>query len=302
LELEAPVIVPEEPGNTTDLFETYSFELAFQRSLRSPYLLANIVYVIYAIIIINIDVNEATIPTATINSMYIGANLIHLTNGMMYMWVWYHEGFRGKMLAVLLVPEFLNLCEASLYISSSTYYNSEGDSYFLVNTTSPPPYNASFPYNSSIIVDGCNVTQNGTWIYIQDGITADVQNIEITASLVAMCAAFGWTFTWYLTYRRIPGRGWTLDDPDIWAMLTILLGDVMYIIYNAQIISDRSTYGSNYLYVAADWVFVVNSWCYMACALRDAGWFFLMPVGGRMHFDEKYVLKEKKEKILKDVV
>jgi len=223
--------------------------------------------------------------------MYIAANIIHLTNALMYMWVWWHEGFRGKMFLILLIPECFNVCEASLYISSSSYYNSEN-----YNTTTVeyyPGYNASYPgYNDS-----------GTYlIYPPDPTTVNVQNIEITASLVAMVAAFGWTFTWYLTYRRIPGRGWTLDDPDVWALITLIIGDLMYIVYNSEIIFDRSTYGANFLYVAADWVFVVNSWIYVVCALRDADWFFLLPTAGRLNFHKKYALANDKKEIIKDVV
>jgi len=226
-----------------------------------------------------------------INAMYIGANIIHLTNALMYMWAWYHEGFRGKMFLILLIPECFNVCEASLYISSSSYYNSEN-----YNTTTIeyyPGYNASY------------LGSNDSGIYLAyppDPITTDVQNIEMTASLVAMVAAFGWSFTWYLTYRRIPGRGWTLDDPDVWALFTLIAGDAMYIVYNSEIIYDRSTYGANFLYVAADWVFVVNSWLYVICALRDADWFFLLPTAGRMNFHKKYALTKEKDNSLKDVV
>jgi len=294
---EARIIAPTEPGKTTDLFDRHGYDLSLKRSLRSPYLLANIVYVIYTALIIDIDVNVLTIPEEQLNNMYIAANCIHLTNGMMYMWVWWHEGFRGKMLGILLVPEFLNLMEASLYITSSTFYGSEN----------PDPYNLddTIPYNASYYVFNtttCSYPDNGTYVYFQDIVAYNVQNIEMTASIVAMVAALGWTFTWYLTYRRIPGRGWTLDDPDVWSLVTILIGDIMYIIYNCMIISDRESYGTNYFYVAADWVFVVNSWLYVACALRDAGWFFQLPTAGRMHFDDKYELKAKKEKILKDVI
>jgi len=300
---ESDELIPEKPriyapspeeANTTDLFDETGCVPALNHSIRSPYIFANIIYVLYAILIINIDLHENVWSTQTINAMYMGANVVHLTNAFMYMWVWRHEGFRGRRFALLLVPEFLNCIEASLYITSSSFYNSEGNTY-------PCLPSGNMTYNEYLLITptlnqssyACNCTSGelGTdAIFVPDPVTTNVQNIEITASIVAMVAALGWTFTWWLTYRRVPGRGWTLDDPDVWALSTIIAGDIMYVIYNAQIISDRSTYGSNTLYVAADWIFVANSWFYLACSLRDAGWFYFLPTAGRLHFNAKYVL------------
>jgi len=270
-------LVHPEPGagTTTDLWskDEQGYDFAFRRSLKSPYMFANAVYFAYAIIIITIDVNYNNYPLWQVNQMYLGANLIHLTNALLYVWVWWHEGFRGKTFFILCIPELLNCCEASLYITSSTYYPDEDwndyEYWAAVNVT----------------VGNMNVTE---YVWLQDPISTTIQNIEITASIVAMVAALGWTYTWYLTYRRIPNRGFTMDDPDMWALLTIIVGDVMYIVYNAEIINDRTLYGGDYLYVAADWVFVVNSWFYVACSMRDAGWFWELPTAGRPNFDSKW--------------
>jgi len=184
---------------------------------------------------------------------------------------------------LLFIPEILNCCEASLYITSSTFYHAEGYSGYL---------NVTLPNGDPVFLNGTIETY-----YYQDPVTANVQNIEMTASIVAMIAAIGWCFTWFATYRRVPGRGFTFDDPDIWALITILIGDIMYIIYNSEILSDRATYGTNYLYVSADFVFLFNSWTYLACSLRDADWFYMLPTAGRMNFDVKYKKVVKIEKI-----
>jgi len=289
LDVEQRPIHPNAHG--TDLWVEHGFDHAFDRTYVSPYFWANVVYVAYAIIIIDIDMNESVYPLEQINAMYFGANIIHLTNAIMYMWVWYHEGFRGLQLVLLFIPEFLNCCEASLYITSSTMYNSEGNEW--PNVTYSVLTNVSVG-NSSIIE---NIT-SWNYVFVQDPITTNVQNIEMTASVVAFCAAIGWCMTWYMTYRRIPGRGFTFDDPDVWALLTILVGDLLYIIYNSETIDNRQSYGTNYLYVSADWVFVFNSWVYLLCALRDADWFYLLPTGGRPNFDAKYIRVDEIDKYL----
>jgi len=285
------LITPDKDvANPTDLYHETGFIPALKHSIRSPYILANIIYVLYAILIINIDIHDSVYDTSTINAMYFGANIIHLTNAFMYMWVWWNEGFRGRRFAILLIPEILNCMEATLYITSSSFYNSEGNEWPCV------PYDNS-TYNDYIQLsnassNACNLTNGdvGMYVFVPDPVTDNVQNIEMTASVLAMIAAIGWTITWWLTYRRVPGRGWTLDDPDVWALSTILVGDIMYIIYNSEIINNRTTYGSNTLYATADWVFLVNSFCYLACSLRDAGWFYFLPTAGRFRFNTKYVL------------
>jgi len=243
--VEKRVLEPEGGANT-DLFVKQGFRFAFKRSLRSPYLLTNLVYVLYTSLIISIDVNESIFPLDKINQMYLGAAVVHLINATMYIWVWHHEGF--PFLSVIMIPEVLNMIEASLYITSASMYPSE----------------------YSIYVD---MTGNETDITNQNDIN-NVQNIELTASLIDWLASFGWVITWYLTYRRTLGRGYTFDDPDIWANITIWAGTLTYVVYNCQIVNDRSEYGTNVLYVTADWIFFVNSLVYIICSLRDAGWFY----------------------------
>ena len=36
----------------------------------------------------------------------------------------------------------------------------------------------------------------------------------MTAAIVEIVAAFGWAITWWGTYPRKPGHGFTLDNPD----------------------------------------------------------------------------------------
>jgi len=281
-EVEPRIMEPDNKGHGTDLWEEKGLLLSFHRSYVTPYFWANVVYCVYAAIIVTIDVNESTWDLGYLNNMYIGANCVHLFNALLYMVVWVHEGYRGKKLLILFIPEILNCCEASLYISSSTYYNKEGYSGF---------ENVTLSNGTLDIINGSYQT-----VYVEDPVTYDVQNIEMTASLVAMTAAFGWCITWFITYRRIPGRGFTFDDPDVWALITLLIGDAMYIVYNSQIINDRATYGTNMLYAQADYVFLVNSWLYLACSLRDVGWFYMLPKAGRMNFDKKYKKIDKPKK------
>jgi len=63
-----------------------------------------------------------------------------------------------------------------------------------------------------------------SYFYLYDDpVTGQVHNIETAASVVECFASFGWVVTWWLTYPRVPGRGWTFDDPvSRWAYLLIV--------------------------------------------------------------------------------
>ena len=62
-----------------------------------------------------------------------------------------------------------------------------------------------------------------------------VRKLEMAASAIDLAAAFGWCVTWWMSYERLPGRGWTLDDPDTWSNLTTLVGALLYFAYNVRV-------------------------------------------------------------------
>ena len=93
-------------------------------------------------------------------------------------------------------PEYLNILGAALYLWSAALYPTE----------SGPT----------------------------DATTLKVHRIETAAAGIEWLACVGWFITWHLTYLRVPGRGYTLDDPDVWALITIFGGSTMYMVYNIR--------------------------------------------------------------------
>jgi hypothetical protein len=51
-------------------------------------------------------------------------------------------------------------------------------------------------------------------------------------------------------------------------------------VYNGQILSDPDGYGSNLLYVKADVLFCISAGFYLLGSMRDAGFFFWLPLKG----------------------
>lgn len=59
--------------------------------------------------------------TRSINQVYVAAAVIHFLNAFQYMWVWFPLGY-GPFSWVM-IPEWLNVLGACLYLVSASKYN-----------------------------------------------------------------------------------------------------------------------------------------------------------------------------------
>jgi hypothetical protein len=89
--------------------------------------------------------------------------------------------------------------------------------------------------------------------------------------------------SWYRTYIRTLGRGFTMDDPDTIAWMATTFSSFVYMVYNIQINVDPSQYGTNFLYTYGDIVYFVGSCYYLFASLRDEGCFWFLPLAGQYH-------------------
>ena len=87
--------------------------------------------------------------------------------------------------------------------------------------------------------------------------------------------------SWYMTYTRTLGRGFTLDDPDVIAFSATAISSVVYIVYNIQINLDPTQYGVNMLYTYGDIVYFLGSCYYIFACMRDDHWFWFLPLSGQ---------------------
>jgi len=223
----------------------YKFKSAFLRSLTNRYMFANIVYLVYAIGILIIDYNltlNSNVPLSDINNFYLGLGVLHLCSAVLYLWSWKYFSW----IHIIMIPEYLNMVEASLYITSASMYNDENPYY-----------------------------------YTTDLVTLNVHRIELTAALVEFFASIGWIITWWMAYERVPGRGWSLDDPDVIAFLCTFGSSCVYITYYIEITLHPEEYATNFLYENGDIVYFVGSVYYLLASMRDDGWFWFMPLAGR---------------------
>jgi hypothetical protein len=87
--------------------------------------------------------------------------------------------------------------------------------------------------------------------------------------------------SWYRTYTRTIGRGYTLDDPDTVAYILTTLSSFIYITYNIQVLMDPYQYGSNTIYFYGDIIYFIGAFFYLWANLRDDGWLWWLPVAGQ---------------------
>lgn len=250
---------------------------------------ANLVYLLYATLVVIIDfylsaqaeraeprpaaVADAADPygyydkrsvadflyaTQQVNAGFLAAAIVHLANAIMFALVWrtHTDAATGEPFAwtsYVMTPEVFNICEALLYLTTACLYPKEE----VLNRS----------------VDGVLVVPNTAY---QDGVTADVKRLELTASLCGLAASVGWFCTWWATHERGPGRGLTLDDLELWALTLLFATYVIYVAYNALGIEKPSTYADtfmNKLYSSADCVYFCSAVMYVLCSLREEGFF-----------------------------
>ncbi len=180
----------------------------------------------------------------SINELYIAAGVIHLFNAFQYIFAWFPLGY--GLLHPVMIPEYLNVLGATLYLVSASKYNET--------------LSASYTSAQTLLV----------------------HRIETASSLIEVFAAFGWTLVWWKTHARGRGRGFTVDDPDLWGNVLIVVPSIIYFAYNVQNLKDPESYGTNYLFAQGDALYFAGSIVYVLCALRDDGWYDSFWLGGAL--------------------
>jgi hypothetical protein len=87
--------------------------------------------------------------------------------------------------------------------------------------------------------------------------------------------------SWYMTYTRTLGRGFTFDDPDTIAYLTTTISSFIYLRYNIHINIYPEDYGRNISYKYGDILYFIGAFYYIFAALRDENCFWFLPLAGQ---------------------
>lgn len=232
-------------------FSLKKWKLALFKSATSRYLFACAVYLVYSVAMVLIP--DPSISPSDKDRLYFLFGIIHLVNSFMFIWTWEDKSFFDKVM----IPEYFNVAGALLYLWSSTLY---GHDY--VSDDDDAGYSSSFYFE---------------------------RKLEFTASIIEIFAAFGWIYSWHVEYLEliarvpgpIPGRGWTFDDPDLTANITIAIAAIIYFVYNLQLMLQYNLYETNKLYQLGDKVYLINAVIYCIAALRDCSWFWFLPRYGQ---------------------
>jgi hypothetical protein len=164
--------------------------------------------------------------------------------------MWSGEGYNIFERWMFLLPDWLNLIGSSMFLLSACLY----------------PYQFS-PEGEKTEWFDC------------------VQRIEFIAINIEFLAAILWLWQWFEDYRRdlrkdamsCFGRGFTFDDPDLWANITLVIAAFYYLQYSTTVYFDRSKYDTCLIYEQADTFYFINSVFYIICSARDCGVFWFLP-------------------------
>jgi hypothetical protein len=227
--------------------------LIWKKIKSSFYFKSNVVYMIYSICMLLIDYSGWNLEIQNLNYLIFG--LIHVCNAVMYLYVWMEA--KQPIFTWFVLADWLNVFGALLYLISAFLY----------------------PYEYTSDDDNADYTIHFT----------AVRYLELFASLIEVIAAFGWNYQWYAVYieeyQTTPettiGRGLTLDDPDLWANITIDIGAIYYLYYNLSLFAmNFNNYDTNYIFVTGDIFYFINSVLYTIASLRDCDLFWYLPTAG----------------------
>jgi hypothetical protein len=197
---------------------------------------------------------------SAVYAQYIALAAVHLVNAFQYLYLWrpwfalHARGRAPLFLACILFPELLNVLEASLYLHTATRYAAVQSDPACVERSSP-----------------------GSWHHCAG--LMQVHRTELGAAAIELVASLFWLWSWLATHEAAPHRGLTLWDLDCHSSFLLVLGSLIYVVYNLQIAYQPERYGSAELYKVADVIYFVGAVLYMLASLRDVGCFHWLPGG-----------------------
>jgi len=202
-----------------------------------------------------VQINNHTIEKHDLYLLYKVFGYVHVINAVMYLWVWAEE--KKPIFSLFCLPDWLNVLGSFLYLATSYMYHLE-----------------------YVLVEG---------EYVHSQLFPAVRRIELAAALIELGAAIGWVAQWRAVlladYLRSPestlGRGFTLDDPDMWANISVIVGAGLYVQYNLIVVINPSHYETSDIYVTGDLWYLSNALFYLLCSFRDCEFLWFMPIAGR---------------------
>lgn len=243
-----------------EAYVKFKNKLLLKKLQASFYFKANVIYMIYSIGMLLINYSGWSLEIQNLNYLLFG--LIHVCNAMMYLYVW--VDCQQDIFTWFVLADWLNVIGALLYLITAFLY----------------PYEYG---NENKDGEKDDDDENYTSLFIL------VRYLELFASLIEVIAAFGWNYQWYAVYieeystskETTIGRGFTLDDPDLWANLTIDIGALYYFYYNVNLFQMQfQNYETSYLFMTGDLFYFINSVLYTIASLRDCDVFWYLPTAG----------------------
>ena len=234
-----------------------------QRCLQSSYFWTCSLYVLYCHMVVVTGIHSSDIHDRVIGQNHILLSVARVLLSIMFLMTWNRS---RPWCDSLLLPDYLDLFASIWFVFSCVLYDKVVD------------------VNSAV----------GEIV---------IRRIEAGAWFIELVASFGWVFSWYAHYMEEHGsslkppanKGWTLDDPDIAALLTNIGTSGIFFVMNMSWLFEVDHSVISDLLALGDSVFLFNAWTYFVVSLRDCDvlWFLPFHWGYLLTFDE--IIKSDKE-------
>ena len=132
--------------------------------------------------------------------------------------------------------------------------------------------------------------------------TTVIRRIEFGAWFIELLASLGWVWSWYTDLNEelaksnkvLANRGYTLDDPDVIAIISNIMMVGVFFVLNVNILLDMDAQITDYVELTrlGDSLFIFNAWMYMLASLRDCDCFWFMPHWGEFRTLEEIILED----------
>ena len=241
---------------------------ALEHTLESRYFYAIVVYLAYCISMVFADVGKISNKEA--NDLYFNFGIEHLINACMFVWAWDDRGWFDDVV----IPEYLNIIGAALYIWSASLYPvmySDDDLFYYYYKPKTEEFKAC-------------------------------RYIELVACIIFTLSAFGWIYSWYRLFTENFGpvllntsasRGISILDPEWHCNWTLVAASIVYLYWGIDTAYKFSHFSTDSLYMIGNILYLLNGIFYVIAAFRDYGWFFQLPDWTISDYISYYIFKSK---------
>ena len=264
-----------------------TWEEGLRACLRSKQFWLNAIYLVYSIGLYVVDLNGDIWPPDRTNYWYRFFTILHMLSAQLYIWSW-----TDQWCHMHLYPEYLNFFASVLFYYASTLYRDDYAFTLQRGVKQFGKFNRDYWMIRYMELGAAGVEAIAAvgWVAVWFKLFKDefgaVGATELcggsTKEILETLTSTGPSSPSPSLQPRgsypIPNaKGWTLQDPDLWANATVILASGVYFLYQIEILLFDDTLSPSVLYLYGDFFYCANALFYILATMRDCEVFQSVP-------------------------